>query len=168
MATKRPAEHSLGRNRDPENQGRIERRKRALEETLDVRQDLTSFYCRFHVRNPLRRTAYWVLLPAFPERDVALCTCPDFGLRGLGTCKHLEAVWLWLSDPEHTVLESRHGVGGPDAARAWREIDRRLDPTSRGPASANRRLHFAGDALFELPTAPLRGSSGANAERKEG
>lgn len=35
--------------------------------------------------------SYRVLVPAFPLREGAQCTCPDFTTRGLGTCKHLEA-----------------------------------------------------------------------------
>jgi hypothetical protein len=40
---------------------------------------------------------YHVLLPSFPSREGAQCSCPDFLRRGLGTCKHMEAVLAYAA-----------------------------------------------------------------------
>ena len=126
-----------------------ERRSRALEEPLDVRPRPGSPYAGFEVRNPRRKTRYQVLMPEFPGRGAEFCSCSDFGRRGIGTCKHLEAVQLWIH--EHP------GEGGPtpepfSGASTWASIDRgvRVAEGDRSPDPI--RYRKAGRALIE-PTA---------------
>src|SRR5271170_920842 len=85
---------AVGTNDDP--WAVAERRSRAVEEPLDVRLLAQEPFPLLEVRNPLHRTDYRVMLPTFPDRTVALCTCSDFARRGLGTCKHIEAAGRWL------------------------------------------------------------------------
>ena len=126
-----------------------ERRSRALEEPLDLRLRQREPYPLVEVRNPLHRTAYLVMRPAYPDRDPSLCTCTDFARRGLGTCKHIEAADRWLTNHPNASVP----VGSKPAARSatvWPEIDRRLarEPSPGRPAAV--RIREAGAALFEI------------------
>ncbi|HZY91572.1 MAG TPA: hypothetical protein VFG07_02175 [Thermoplasmata archaeon] len=122
------------------------RRRRAVEEPLDYVAQETSPIVVLRVRNPLHGTQYQIYLPAYPSRDWALCTCPDFARRGLGTCKHLEGTGRWIA--EHPVLEPRPRPPSPDVGARWAEIDRRRAvlnaATADGPA-----LRSIGAALFD-------------------
>jgi hypothetical protein len=126
-----------------------QRRTRALEEPLDTRLRTRKPYPMLEVRNPLHRTVYLVLLPEFPSRTSALCTCTDFARRGLGTCKHIEAGVRWLGDhPDATPLDPRSERPTP-TARKWRRIDTLLAAASREPGTNARRIRRAGSALLE-------------------
>lgn len=65
--------------------------------------------------------SYRVLVPAFPQRDGAQCTCPDFLTRGLGTCKHLEATLAQAaaSPPPSLTPSARPRTPGV----SWAEIE---------------------------------------------
>jgi hypothetical protein len=122
------------------------RRTRALEEPLDVRPRPGTSAASFEVRNPRRATRYSVFLPDFPRQDGAMCNCTDFGRRGLGTCKHIESVVLWVS--EHP------GEGGP-APRAfegqpgWSRIDTAIERTIARPNLDPVSLRVPGGVLTE-------------------
>ncbi|MCI4359979.1 MAG: hypothetical protein L3J95_06165 [Thermoplasmata archaeon] len=127
------------------------RRTRALEESLDVRPRPGTLSARFEVRNPRRETRYSVFLPAFPLRDGAMCNCTDFGRRGLGTCKHIESVLLWLS--EHP------NEGGPaprsfDGRGFWGLVDASVDRVVALPNLDPVRAREPGSYLFEKARAP--------------
>lgn len=104
-------------------------------------------YPLLEVRNPLHGTVYLVMLPEFPQRSAELCTCTDFARRGLGTCKHIEAAYRWLT--EHPDAEATRSPGGALGlgAWAWKEIDRRTAAVGTGPESL--RVRRAGAALIE-------------------
>ncbi len=125
-----------------------ERRSRALEEPLDIRLLRRDPYPLVEVRNPLHRTAYLVMRPTYPDRSTALCTCADFARRGLGTCKHIEAVDRWLTNhPDTSAPASSKPSVRPSAV--WKEIDRRLEREKKGSMPASLRWREAGAALFE-------------------
>lgn len=65
--------------------------------------------------------SYRVLLPAFPQREGAQCSCPDFATRGLGTCKHLEATLARAAGSPPPELSDRTPVS---PAVTWAEVDR--------------------------------------------
>jgi len=140
-------------SRDPEEiaDELSERRSRALEEPLDLRLRQREPYPLVEVRNPLHGTTYLVMRPAYPDREPALCTCTDFARRGLGTCKHIEAVDRWLRThadrPAHLV--SKPAVS---PSQVWEEVDRRLERTGKSRRPESLRIREAGAALFELPT----------------
>ena len=120
-----------------------------MEEPLDVRIRSSQPYPLLEVRNPIHGTGYLVMLPEYPQRSSALCTCTDFARRGLGTCKHIEAGFRWLTDhPEAPPL--RPG-GGDDSKTAgvWKRVDQRIAGTGRDPGPTSRRWRRAGSALFE-------------------
>jgi hypothetical protein len=125
-----------------------ERRSRSLEEPLDIRLLQRDPYPLVEVRNPLHRTAYLVMQPTYPDRATALCTCPDFARRGLGTCKHIEAADRWLARHPDTPppATAKPSVRSP---ALWKEIDRRLEREAKGSLPASLRWRRAGDALFE-------------------
>lgn len=119
-----------------------------MAEPLDVRLRLDQPFPLLEVRNPLRGTAYLVMLPEFPERTVALCTCTDFARRGLGTCKHIEAGFRWLSEhPDARPLRppTRPSHGGS----LWKKVDQRLASALTDHAAPSRRWRRAGATLFE-------------------
>jgi hypothetical protein len=122
---------------------------RALEEPLDSRLRSRRPYPILEVRNPVHRTVYLVLLPEFPSRSSALCTCTDFARRGLGTCKHIEAAARWLGDhPDATPLDPRSERPVP-TSRQWRRIDAQIAAAARDPGTDARRIRRAGSVLLE-------------------
>ena len=125
-----------------------ERRARALEEPLDVRLGSRDPYPMLEVRNPVHRTVYLVLLPEFPARTSALCTCTDFARRGLGTCKHIEAGVPWLeAHPDAVPL--RPARPGIRAAALWRRIEAGLGALARSPPLDARRWRKVGAVLLD-------------------
>jgi hypothetical protein len=127
-----------------------ERKSRAVEEPLDIRLTAREPFPRVEVVNPLHHTVYEVLLPTYPDEDIALCTCTDFARRGLGTCKHIEAVRRWLGRHPNAP------VSGPlpppwDGTAAWEEVDRRLATPAPPSLPASLAWRRAGAVLFERP-----------------
>ncbi|MBQ9294910.1 MAG: DEAD/DEAH box helicase [Bacteroidaceae bacterium] len=58
----------------------------------------------YQVRNPKTRSQYKVIYRgAYSPWNY--CSCPDFRTSGLGTCKHVEGVKLWLQAQGKTVLD---------------------------------------------------------------
>jgi hypothetical protein len=132
-----------------------------MEEPLDVRLERLTPYPILEVRNPIHRTAYRVLLPTFPDRSVALCTCTDFARRGLGTCKHIEAAGRWRE--RHLEAPPRYPSTPYDAEAVWAEVEARIeafDPKERPVSQTWRR---PGAVLFERAPPPWV----AREERKE-
>lgn len=102
-----------------------QRRARAVESGLDVRSRPGFAFPVFEVRNPARATQYTVVAPMFPGREHAMCTCTDFSRRALGTCKHIESVWLWTEEhPGEPTIELPEPTGN-----RWAEIDRAIAAT---------------------------------------
>jgi hypothetical protein len=125
-----------------------ERRARALEEPLDTHLRSRTPFDLLEVRNPIHRTVYLVMLPEFPSRTSALCTCTDFARRGLGTCKHIEAAARWLAEhPDATPLAPPN-AGAVKTGRLWRKIDAAIASATREPSTDARRLRRAGAALL--------------------
>jgi hypothetical protein len=107
-------------------------------------------YPILEVRNPIRRTEYRVLLPEFPDRSSALCTCTDFARRGLGTCKHLEAGFRWLTEhPDAVPVVAEPPSTSPRPSTLWKRVDQRLHASARDPAPAPLRWRRPGAVLFE-------------------
>ncbi|HEV8049609.1 MAG TPA: hypothetical protein VGP88_03345 [Thermoplasmata archaeon] len=124
---------------------RAERRTRALEEPLDVRPEPgPPGVLTLAVRNLRRQSHYTVYVPSYPDRTGVFCGCVDFARRDLGTCKHLEAAFLWLADHPG----ERRAAPPLGAAPIWGAIDRRARhlPTG-GPASG--KIRYVGGALVE-------------------
>lgn len=121
-----------------------ERRRRALEEPMDVRPRVEADCPEFEVANPRHGTRYFVFLPEFPAREGALCNCTDFGRRGIGTCKHIEAVLLWLSEHPEETGSRRPGFDGRDL---WDRIDRALARQRSAPKLSPSGLRAPGEEL---------------------
>lgn len=128
-------------------EARAERKSRALEELLDVRPSLEGppGVLALEVRNLRRQSRYTVFVPAYPDRTGAFCGCVDFARRDLGTCKHVEAAWLWLGDhPE--AFSPRTGTERP--TELWASIERRARRSPPASASPSARLRFLGEPLL--------------------
>jgi hypothetical protein len=135
---------------DPE--ALAERRARSIEEPLDVRLRTPVPYPLLEVRNPIHGTGYLVMLPEFPGRSGALCTCTDFARRGLGTCKHIEAGFRWLSEhPDAPPLVPAR-TDRPSSAALWKKLDQRIAASAKDPSAPSRRWRLAGAALLESAT----------------
>lgn len=115
----------------------IERRRlRAQTESFRVfnRDPRHPIFSNFEVRSGSGLT-YSVEIRRLRDRQVA-CTCVDFRINGLGTCKHVEAVLLLLEGRFRKALQVAMEVGSdrvelfPDSATGrWRiEGDRRRLP----------------------------------------
>jgi hypothetical protein len=124
-----------------------ERRQRAAEEPLDLRVRARLPYPVLAVRNPLHGTEYRVLWPTFPARDVILCTCTDFARRGLGTCKHIEAVLRWF--PAHEADEPELARRSKPKPLPWRTIDRAIAVLVPGSYPPSVTWRKPGRLLFE-------------------
>jgi hypothetical protein len=125
----------------------VERKTRSLEEPLDVQLRSTEPFRLLEVRNPLHGTRYLVMLPTFPSRDAALCTCTDFARRGLGTCKHLEAAVRWQTrhpDAPPTGPAPPRRSTGP----LWKAIELAVAREPAGAAPESARWRRAGALLF--------------------
>jgi hypothetical protein len=134
-------------NPTPAPAARAERRSRALEEMLDVRsqRDGPPGVVTLEVRNLRRQSRYTVFVPAYPDRTGAFCGCVDFAKRDLGTCKHIEAAWLWLADQGP---EGRNPTPYPSAAPLWAAVLRRLRQPPAPGLRRSARLRYLGAALL--------------------
>ena len=95
------------------------RRQQALREHFNISELGTGFSPgEYQVRNPRSHSQYKVIYRgAYSPWNY--CSCPDFRTSGLGTCKHVEGVKLWLQaegkkpyrgEPEYTsVYIDYHG-----------------------------------------------------------
>ncbi|MCI4327362.1 MAG: hypothetical protein L3K16_06995 [Thermoplasmata archaeon] len=139
-----PREPGPRRETRPAPVEQAERRTRALEEPLDVRPESGPLgVLTLAVRNLRRQTQYTVYVPAYPDRTGAFCGCVDFARRDLGTCKHVEAAFLWLADHP----EGRTAPLVPGSGPRWGAVDRRLSSLpADGPSS--RRIRHVGSALL--------------------
>ncbi len=97
--------------------------------------------------------SYRVLLPAFPSRDGAQCSCPDFLSRGLGTCKHLEAALAYaaLNPPPPRPA-------APVAPFPWMELERatgallqEADAKGWSATETVRQMRRLGAGFLETP-----------------
>jgi hypothetical protein len=123
-----------------------ERRSRGREDLLDVRRLRELPLVAFEAVNRGRGSRYPVYLPAAPSLEGGMCTCEDFARRGRGTCKHLEAVGLFVAKhPEEAVASPR----STPLPRAWEEIDLRLAELGRDPRPWPVRLRWVGRALID-------------------
>ncbi len=80
-----------------------------------------------------------------------MCNCTDFGRRGIGTCKHIESVLLWID--EHP------SDGGPsprpfDVRGLWSKIDSAIDREAARGRVDPRSVRRPGALLFERLRAP--------------
>jgi hypothetical protein len=131
------------------------RRSRAHEELFDIRVVPHTPFVHLDIVNPLHGTRYDVFVPGYPDLGTATCGCTDFTTRGLGTCKHLEAVRLWIGEnrAELDALPRAEPEAGPVLAEIWRRIDDRIAELRREPRALFRRARHAGAALYERPGA---------------
>jgi SNF2 family DNA or RNA helicase len=68
------------------------RRQRAKDEHYQIeKKDRKKIFGEYSVTNPRTGGSYLITIRGF-ERGDNRCTCPDFRLNSLGTCKHIEAV----------------------------------------------------------------------------
>ncbi len=124
---------------------RNDRRQRARDEALDVQERADRSYRSFEVRNPVHGTHYRVLGPEIP--GILLCPCPDFGRRDVGTCKHVEAVLVYLKDaPPAPPLP-----GPAETEERWARIEGTIERYRGRPLTTLCPLWEAGRLLQGAP-----------------
>ena len=91
----------------------LRRQIRAREEKFLIHNTQTKHpvFSTFAVQSPSGMT-YYVETRAVKEKTVS-CTCPDFRTSGLGTCKHTEAVWIWLRRRFKAMVKLAETKGSP-------------------------------------------------------
>ena len=139
-----------------------DRRQRAREEALTVRERGERPYRSFEVRNPVHGTRYLVLAPDSGGETLLLCPCPDFGRRDVGTCKHVEAVRLHLAQPEGPVPAGVDRTRSDRTEPVWLKIEEALQDLGPVPPADLRPLSRIGRLLIESELAapgPVRRTS---------
>ena len=76
-------------------QGALRRAQAERERFVISEEDTTLSPGEYRVRNPKSRSQYRVVYRG-PYSPWNYCSCPDFRTSGLGTCKHVEGVKIWL------------------------------------------------------------------------
>lgn len=129
----------------------LKRRLRAEEEKPRIRNLDPSHpvFSRFEVRSA-SGMQYEAEIRDVATRQFA-CSCPDFRINGLGTCKHVEAILLWLGRREKKALRSAEKDGSPridvvpDRSAGRLRVERNL-----AALPPRLRTWFDGDGL-QLP-----------------
>lgn len=134
------------------------RRLRAVRERMRIR-NLTpehSVFSNFSVASASGLTYSVELRELKPL--VASCTCPDFRVNGLGTCKHVEAVLRGLRVDGAAALRAAESAGSsrvdlvPDAATGRLVVERNLN---RLPSALRDCFDVTGLALEECASADI-------------
>jgi hypothetical protein len=101
---------------------------------------------------------YRVMLPSFPSREGAQCSCPDFLTRGLGTCKHLEAVLAYaaLNPPPRPPPPRAERFPWEDLERSGDRLAEEVDQKGLRSEALARRLRKQGRVL--VGTSPPQAS----------
>lgn len=129
---------------DTEEAQRARRKRRAREGNFPVvRLSEGGVEARFGVRSESGQV-YEVEILAARER-VALCTCFDYLTNTLGTCKHVEAVWLHLERKEPQALADA-AARRPAEARVYLDHGEELRVRLLRPETSSPEL----DALLQL------------------
>ncbi|MCI4363630.1 MAG: hypothetical protein L3K13_04925 [Thermoplasmata archaeon] len=126
------------------------REQRGREELFDVRREAGVPFVAFQVTNPVRSTRYTVYWPTFPAPAPISCDCADFAHRGLGVCKHIEAVRLWTQEHAGEFEASAPSPDGKLAGNLWREIDRRSSALRAIPPVRASSLRWAEPVLLNF------------------
>jgi hypothetical protein len=111
----------------------LKRRLRATEEKARVENldPAHPVFSNFAVHSPSGLT-YQVEIRDLATRHFA-CTCTDFRINGLGTCKHVEAVLLHLARREKSALREARATGSrridivPDSTADTLRVERHAD-----------------------------------------
>jgi SNF2 family DNA or RNA helicase len=137
----------------------LKRQRRAREERPRI-TNLTpahGVFSDFAVRSP-SGLEYRVEIRDVAARQLA-CTCTDFRINGLGTCKHVEAVLLYCSRVLRPGFKAaKHGFPSPridlvpDQAAGRLRVERNLDKL---PPRLRARFHRDGLQLPDLDPADL-------------
>ena len=93
---------------------RLRRKQRAVDEQPRVRflDDTPGVFGRYEVVSRSGR-AYTVELRTLDKPPVCACTCVDFRINGLGTCKHVEAVLAYAQRARRTAWLRSAREGSP-------------------------------------------------------
>ncbi|MGB2985416.1 MAG: DEAD/DEAH box helicase [Phycisphaerae bacterium] len=84
------------------------RRQSGREQTMRIRNlGRDPVFSEFAVTNPVTRRTYRVVIRG-DEPGVNFCSCPDYAVNTLGTCKHIEATLRRLRRRHATALRKGH------------------------------------------------------------
>lgn len=135
--------------RTTDEQERLRRRLRAEEEVFRITNTRAAhaIFSDFAVKSASGLT-YTVEIREI-EEPVATCTCKDFRINGLGTCKHIEAVLLHLRKAEKKAFKAAAAAPSPmidivlDRGRGTLRVER-----NGGKLQGKPRLFFGADGFL--------------------
>ncbi len=124
---------------------RLRRRQRAMDEQPCVRflDDSPCVFGRYEVVSRSGRV-YTVELRALGNPPLAACTCVDFRINGLGTCKHVEAVLAHAQRARRTAWQRSTREGSP-----WVDVTPAPDGATLAVERNRDRLPLALQPLFD-------------------
>ena len=97
------------------------RRRRAREEKFHIENiGKKKVFSEYRVTNPQTAGLYTVTVRGF-EVGENFCTCPDFKVNTLGTCKHIERVLESLRDDTTTIRQRKAVVTRPEIHLHYRD-----------------------------------------------
>ncbi len=97
------------------------RRRRAREGRFQIENvGKKRVFSEYRVSNPQTSGVYSVSIRGFEPGDNS-CTCPDFKVNTLGTCKHIEAVQESLRNESTTIRQRKAVVTRPEINLHYRE-----------------------------------------------
>ncbi len=128
------------------------RRRKAVAEGLVI-QNLgrNRVFSDYQVSNPTTRGQYRVSIRGFDVGDNH-CTCPDFRVNTLGTCKHIEAVLASLRDEPPQLRRRKAAVTRPEIYLHYTEQLRlgiHLPPRHSDQLHALAETFFDGQGLWK-------------------
>ena len=128
------------------------RRRKAVAEGLVI-QNLgrNRVFSDYQVVNPTTRGQYRVSIRGFDVGDNH-CTCPDFRVNTLGTCKHIEAVLASLRDEPPQLRRRKAAVTRPEIYLHYTEqlrVGIHLPPRHSDQLHALAETFFDGQGLWK-------------------
>lgn len=101
------------------------RAQQAIKETMSVQEsDSENAPGQYVVNNPYTKNHYQVRYYG-PGHPLNGCSCMDYKTSRIGTCKHIEAVRLWISSSR------KHKICKPDLRKTCLYVDYSQEPTIR-------------------------------------
>ena len=86
-------------------------------------ENLTSepFFSKFRVSNPVSKSSYRVVIRGLGSRG-NFCSCPDYAISELGTCKHIEFTLAQLEKKRGAKKAFVHGYQPPGFANITKDV----------------------------------------------
>jgi SNF2-related domain/Helicase conserved C-terminal domain len=124
---------------------------RRIQRAIDEKHAVTNLepqhpvFSNFSVQSP-SGMIYQVEIRDLAERTFS-CTCPDFRINGLGTCKHVESTLIWLKRRFKGEIRAAETAGSPRIDLVVDGSSLRIERNFK-QLSASLRLYFDGNGIL--------------------